>query len=155
MAITTTETYEIDLCPIKPKYVDVGDTRVTVTITLVTPKKPADIVMTRIIDKAAAPVMERYQTDVQTSVNKLSAKVKLLLQMKDLDGAKDEAETVAHHVKGACDSLQAAVDQAVKALVKQDAQNDQNLLEARVRVGLAFTFKTIVIATDAVRIGLT
>jgi hypothetical protein len=155
--VVTTKTVEIDLCPNKPdpKLLDLGDTTVKVTVALQTNKPPAPIVMTRLIDKAVEPTMARYQTVVQSTVDKLEAKVATLVKMKDLDGAKDEAKTVTHSVQNACNSLQDAVDRAVQAQVKADAKADENLTEARVKVGVAVTFKTITIALDATRIGLT
>lgn len=155
--VVTKKTYEIDLCPDKPdaKLLNVGDTRVTVTIALGTKKAPAPIVMTRLVDNAAAPTMLRYQKIVQNEVNKLAAKVDMLVKMKDVAGAEDEAKAVSHSVLAACNALQPAVNKAVRELVAADAKSDQNLFEAKIKVAIEVSFKTIAIALDATRVGLT
>ena len=152
--VLTEKTFEIDLCPDKPKNMDLGDTRVEVTIKLLTRKEPPPIIMTGLWD-AAAPTMLNYQKEVQDAVNKVDAKVDMLNKMKDTEGADEEAKTLTTVVKGVCTQLQPAVTRLIEQKLAADKRANQNLKEAKIRVGLGISFKTVTIALDATRIGLT
>lgn len=151
----TTETYRIDLCPIKPdkRLIDLGDTTVTIKIGLETKKPPPPITMRRLNDKAVEPVAKKYQAVIQKSVNTLETKVKSLVQAKDLKGATTEANALNHSVQSACKSLQAAVDKSVRHQLKADASADTNLSEAKVKVGISIAFHVVIALADVARIG--
>lgn len=152
--VLTEKTFEIDLCPDKPKHMDLGDTRVEVTIKMLTRKEPPPVVMTGLWD-AAAPTMLRYQKEVEDAVKKVDDKVDMLIKMKDIEGAEEEAKTLTTVVKGVCTQLQPAVTKLVEQKLAADKRANQNLKEAKIRVGLGISFKTITIALDATRIGVT
>lgn len=146
----------VDLCPSRPdkKIMDLGETRVGVEVTVSAKKKPAPIVIDRLIDKAANPVMEHYREIVQDEVNKLAAKFVRMKSSGDASGAAELAKTTTHAVKNACASLQGAVTQAVQKQIKLDYRDDQNLIEAQVKVAVKVGFKVISVGKDITMIAV-
>ncbi len=146
----------VDLCPKKPNknIMDLGETRVGVEVTVAAKKKPAPIVLDRLTDMAAMPVMQNYQKIVQEEVDKLAAKFTDMKSKGDASGATDLARTTTHAVKNACASLQGAVTQAVQKQIKIDYRDDQNLVEAQVKVAVKIGFKVINVGKDITMIAV-
>ena len=154
MAVTT-ESYSIDLCPIKPdkKVLDLGDTTVKIQFALDTKKPVPPVTMRRLKDKTVEPVAKNYQETIQKSVNIQERKIKALMKANDTKGAKAEAETLTRNVQSACKALQGAVDEAVHKQLKADAKGDTNLSEAKVKVGVSVAFHAVIAVSDVARIG--
>ena len=150
MPVTVNKKFTVDLCPKKPNplVMNLGDTRVVVDVSITAKQKPAPIVLDRLIDKAAMPVIVHYQKTVQAEVNRLQDKFLQMVKARNAKGATELANTTTHAVKNACASLQGAVEDAVKKQVKIDYRDDQNLLEAQIKVGLTISFKVIAIGKD-------
>ena len=153
----TTDSYSIDLCPVKPDkgLIDLGDTTVKIQIALETKKPPPPITMRRLKDKAVEPVAKKYRATIQKNVNDLARKIKVLDKAKDVKNATMEANALNHGVQSACKSLQAAVDQAIKAQLAADVKADTNLAEAKVKVGISIAFHAVIALADVARIGAT
>jgi hypothetical protein len=157
MPETASKKITVDLCPKKPNklVMDVGETRVMVEVAVTAKEKPAPIVIDRLIDKAARPVLDRYQKVVQEEVNRLQAKFLDMVKKRNTKGAAEMAKETSLSVRNACAALQAAVTDAVKAQIKADYRSDQNLLEAQVKVGLQIGFKVISIGKDVATLAVT
>ncbi|HKC26510.1 MAG TPA: hypothetical protein VKB75_00730 [Jatrophihabitans sp.] len=150
MPETIKKTFKIDLCPKKPNpnVMILGDTTVVVEVSVTAKKKPAPIVLDRLIDKAGMPTALKYQQVIQEEVNKLQAKFLEMIKKRNANGAKKLADETTMSVRNACKALQSAVNVAVEAQIKRDYRDDQNLLEAQVKVGLSISFKVIGIGKD-------
>lgn len=153
---TQSRTITRDLCPKKPDphLLDVGQTSVTVTVTLET-KKPAPSSKFDRCTKAAEDVLNQYQKTISDEVVKLEAKIRDAKAKRNFSAMAQMATDTTTSVQGACRALQAAVDNAVRKRLKDEAQGDQNLLEARIIAGVKVTFKAITIAKDATEVALT
>jgi hypothetical protein len=155
MPETIKKTFAVDLCPKKPNanVMNLGDTKVVIEVSVTAKTKPAPIVLDRLIDRAAMPKALEYQKVVQEEVNKLQAKFLDMIKKRNVNGAQKLADETSLSVRNACKALQSAVNQAVEAQIKNDYRDDQNLLEAQVRVGLKISFKVISIGKDVAVLG--
>jgi hypothetical protein len=151
----TVRTFVTDLCPIKPTFVDLGDTKVKIQYGVDTKKPPAEITMTRLRDKAVQPVAKKYEEVVQETVNAVDRKIKDLLAAKDQKGAEAQILELRQSVKSACKALEGAVEDAVRKQVKLDAKADTNLKEAKVKTGIAVGIRVVLAAGDIARLGVT
>jgi len=154
---TISQKVEIDLCPRKPNklVMTLGDTNVIILVQVSAKKKPAPIVVKRLIDKAAMPVMQNYQKVVQEEVDKLQAKFLDMVKKRNAKGADTLAKETTLSVKNACNALQGAVTEAVKKQIKLDSNDDSNLLEAQVKVGIKITFTVIGVGKDVAQLAVT
>ncbi len=153
---TQSKTIVRDLCPRKPDphLLDVGQTTVTVTVTLET-KEPAPSSKFDRCVKAAEEVLGQYQKTISEEVVKLESKIRDAKAKRNFSAMAQMAADTTTSVQGACRAIQAAVEQAVRARLKMEAQGDQNLLEARIIAGVKVTFKVITVAKDATAVALT
>jgi len=89
MPVTVNKKFTVDLCPKKPSplVMNLGDTRVVVDVSITAKQKPAPIVLTRLIDKAAMPVIDKYQKTVQGEVNRLQDKFLQMVKARNAKGA--------------------------------------------------------------------
>ncbi len=142
-----------DLCPKKPdpKLLDIGQTLVTVTVTLET-KKPAPSSKFDRCVKAADEVLNHYQKVVSDEIARLEGKIRGARAKRNFREMAQMAVDTTTSVQGACRAIQSAVDKAVRDRLKREAQGDQNLLEARIITGVKITFKVIAVAKDATEI---
>lgn len=157
MPETISKRFTVDLCPKKPNknVMDVGETRVIIEVGVSARTKPAPIVLDRLVDKAAMPVIDRYQKTVQEEVNRLQAKFLDMVKKRNVKGADTMARETTLSVKNACASLQAAVTDAVQKQIKIDYRDDQNLLEAQIKVGVKIGFGVIKIGKDITTLAVT
>ena len=146
-----------DLCPRKPNklFVELGNTEVIVVVQVTAKQKPAPIVLQRLIDKAAMPVLREYETVVQAEVDKLQAKYMDMVKKRNAKGAAEMAKETSLSVKNACAAVQSAVNEKVKAQIKEDYRDDSNLLEAQVRVGVKVTFTVIGMGKNVAALAVT
>ncbi len=147
---TQTKILSRDLCPRKPdrKLLDVGQTLVTVTVTLET-KKPAPSSKFDRCVKAADEILNQYQKVISDEIGKLEGKIRDARAKRNFREMAQLAADTTTSVQGACRAIQSAVDKAVRDRLKREAQGDQNLLEARIIAVVKVTFKVITIAKDA------
>ena len=152
---TLKKTFKADLCPKKPdpKLLVLGDTTVTVNVTLTAKQDVPSSKFDRCVSAAEAKIAE-YQKIIQGEVNTLEGKIKAAQQKGDVKAMEAMADSTSQSVLKAGRSLQGAVETAVEATLKKEAQGDQNLLEARIAVGVNLTFKGISIASNVARIGV-
>ncbi len=153
---TVSKTLTRDLCPRKPdsRLLDIGQTAVTVTVTLDTRKPPPSSKVDRCV-KAADEVLAKYQKTVSEEVAQLEAKIRDARAKRNFTAMAQMAADTTTSVQGACRAIQSAVDRAVKDRLKSEARGDQNLLEAKIITGVKITFKVITIAKDATEVALT
>lgn len=153
---TVTKYLTRDLCPRKPDphLLDVGQTSVTVTVTLDTKKPPPSSKVDRVV-KAGDEVLATYQKTISEEVAKLEAKIRDAKAKRNFTEMARMAADTTTSVQGACRAIQGAVNDAVARRLKTEAQGDQNLLEARIIVGVKAAFKVITIAKDATEVALT
>lgn len=157
MAETNSIQFKHDLCPRKPNklVMDLGNTEVTILVQVSAKKKPSPIVLKRLKDLAAMPVAVEYEKVVQSEVDRLQAKFLDMVKKRNAKGANELAKETTLSVKNACAALQSAVSVAVKEQIKKDARDDQNLLEAQIKVGVKVTFTVITIGKDVATLALT
>jgi hypothetical protein len=145
-----TKTITADLCPQKPdaKLLDVGDTKVTVNVTIEAKGPLPSSKVDRCVASATQEV-NRYAQVISQEIKALEGKVRDLIKKNDSEGAKKMAASTSMSVQNAVKSIQGKVDSVVKDRLKKEAQGDKNLLEARVATVVKCGFKVVGIANKA------
>src|SRR5579863_4376707 len=139
-----------DVFKLGPMPVDVA---ITITTKgMVSAKKFSDTEMQKHFSPTAKKVIAEYEKTVSTELEKLAKKVRDLKKGGNgADADKMVAETTLS-VNNAVASLQDAVDSAISAQVKTEAQRDANLKEARVATAAKVGKITITLAKDVTKL---
>jgi len=147
---TLTKTIVADLCPSKPnpKILDVGDTKVTVTVTIDAKSALPSSKVDRCVATANQEIA-RYTQVISQEIKALEGKVRDLIKKKDREEAKKMASSTTMSVQNAIKALQGQINSAVKGRLQKEAQGDRNLLEARAATVVRSAFKLVSITNTA------
>jgi hypothetical protein len=151
----------VDLIRNKPrsKYIEIPKYRVDVQIDVTTKgklsaKEVPSSAMLR-LEKVARQKLEEYETTIVKETIELDKKITSLMQQPS-KAAQKEAEALAQGVnvsiKNALMSAEGAAQKAIEAQLKQDAQGDKNLKEARVRTGIKWTLGVVKITGSVAKL---
>lgn len=128
---------------------------VTITITtkgLVSAKKFSNEEMKKHFAPTANEVIAEYEETLAKELEKLAGTVRALAKGGDNAGAEKMVAETTLSVNNALASLQGAINTAINARVKMEAQRDTNLKEARVVTTAKVGKITIAIATSVVKL---
>ncbi|AKT43561.1 hypothetical protein [Chondromyces crocatus] len=144
---TVTKTITADLCPSKPdpKVLDLGDTKVTVTVTIDSKSPLPSSKVDRCVAAGNQEVTRCAQT-ISQEIKVLEGKVRELAKKNDSEGAQKMASATSASVQNAIKALQGRVNTAVQERLRKEAQGDRNLLEARAATVVRTAFKAVGIA---------
>lgn len=153
--------YVVDLVRSKPKsqYIEIPKYRVDVEIEVTTKgtlsaKDVPSAAMKRLEDAARAK-LEEYEKVIVEETIKLDKKISDLMKQPSKDAHK-EAEDLAQganvSIKNALMSAEGAAQKAIEARLKQEAQGDKNLKEARVRTGIKWSLGVIKITGSVAKL---
>jgi hypothetical protein len=159
--VTTHKFYVVDLVRNKPKtqFIEIPayrvDVQLDVTTTGILSASEVPSSAMKRLETTARGVLDDYEKIIGSEAIKLEAKI---AKMAASPTAKSKAEAEAltqgvnQQIKNALASVNGAIDKAVEAQLKKEAQGDKNLKEARVRTAIKVGGAAISIGTAVARL---
>jgi ElaB/YqjD/DUF883 family membrane-anchored ribosome-binding protein len=137
-----------------PKYPVEVTIEVTTSAMVMTPKPAPSSVFDR-LEKEARGELERYEDIITSELKKIEAKIGKLMEQPG-EQAKKEAEQMVSEttatVKKALESAKGAVEDAVEKRLKKEAQTDDLLTEARVKLGFSIGAGVISLSANVAKL---